>query len=53
MTAAPFNWKQPAGRALEAALNRMLALDPDAQSALRTLDGRRVALRVDPAQAIS
>ena len=28
MSAAPFNWKQPAGRALEAALNRALALDP-------------------------
>jgi ubiquinone biosynthesis protein UbiJ len=47
MNAAPFNWKQPAGRALEAALNRMLALDPDAQSSLRALDGRRVALRID------
>jgi len=47
MNAAPFNWKQPAGRALEVALNRMLALDPDAQSALRALDGRRVGLRVE------
>jgi ubiquinone biosynthesis protein UbiJ len=47
MNAAPFNWKQPAGRALEAALNRVLALDPDAQAGLRALDGRRVALRVD------
>ena len=47
MNAAPFNWKQPAGRALEAALNRALALDPDAQSSLRTLDGRRVALTVE------
>ena len=47
MNAAPFNWKQPAGRALEVALNRMLALDPDAQSSLRALDGRRVALRVE------
>jgi ubiquinone biosynthesis protein UbiJ len=47
MNAAPFNWKQPAGRALEAALNRALALDPDAQSSLRALDGRRVALRVE------
>lgn len=47
MNAAPFNWKQPAGRALEAALNRMLALDPDAQASLRALDGRRVALRVE------
>ncbi|GAA5002745.1 SCP2 domain-containing protein [Pseudoluteimonas lycopersici] len=47
MNAAPFNWKQPAGRALEAALNRVLALDPDAQSSLRALDGRRVALRIE------
>ena len=47
MSAAPFNWKQPAGRALEAALNRALALDPDAQSSLRALDGRRVAMRVE------
>ena len=47
MNAAPFNWKQPAGRALEAALNRMLALDPDAQASLRALDGRRVALRIE------
>ena len=47
MNAAPFNWKQPAGRALEAALNRALALDPDARSSLRALDGRRVALRVE------
>ena len=47
MNAAPFNWKQPAGRALEAALNRVLALDPDAQSSLRALDGRRVALKIE------
>ncbi len=47
MNAAPFNWKQPAGRALEAALNRALALDPDARSSLRALDGRRVALRIE------
>ena len=47
MDDAPFNWKRPAGRALEAALNRALALDPDAQSSLRALDGRRVALRID------
>lgn len=47
MNAAPFNWKQPAGRALEAALNRMLALDPDARSALRALDGRRIAVGVE------
>ncbi len=47
MSPTPFNWKVPAGRALEAALNHMLALDPDTRAALRTLDGRRVALQVD------
>jgi ubiquinone biosynthesis protein UbiJ len=47
MSSTPFNWKQPAGRALEAALNRALALDPDARSSLRALDGRRVAVRMD------
>lgn len=47
MNAVPFNWKQPAGRALEAALNRVLALDPEARSSLRALDGRRVALKVE------
>ena len=47
MNATPFNWKQPAGRALEAALNRVLALDPDARSSLRALDGRRVALKIE------
>jgi ubiquinone biosynthesis protein UbiJ len=44
MTQAPFNWKQPAGKALEAALNRALALDAETQAALRGLDGQRVAL---------
>ena len=44
MTEAPFNWKQPAGKALEIALNRALALDADTQAALRGLDGQRVAL---------
>ena len=47
MTPSPFNWKQPAGRALEAALNRALALDPDTRAALAPLDGRRVVLRVE------
>ena len=46
MIEAPFNWKQPAGRALEAALNRAVALDPDTQAALASLDGQRVALRL-------
>jgi len=44
MPATPFNWKIPAGRALEAALNRALALDADTRVALRALDGRNVAL---------
>ena len=44
MTALPFNWKVPAGRALEAALNRALALDPDTREALAALDGRSVEL---------
>jgi ubiquinone biosynthesis accessory factor UbiJ len=37
----------PLGRALEAALNRALALDPDTQTALHGLDGRRVVLTLD------
>lgn len=41
-----FNWKQPAGKALEAALNRALALDDDTRVALRSLDGQRVALQL-------
>ncbi|MEO6154555.1 MAG: SCP2 sterol-binding domain-containing protein [Thermomonas sp.] len=41
-----FNWKQPAGQALEAALNRALALDEDTRAALRPLDGQRVALQL-------
>ena len=44
MTEAPFNWKQPAGKALELALNRALALDDETRAALRGLDGQRVAL---------
>ena len=39
-------WKPLAGRALEAALNRALALDPDTRDGLRALDGRRVVLRI-------
>lgn len=38
--------KPLAGRALETALNRALALDPDTRESLRLLDGRRVALRL-------
>lgn len=43
----PFNWKVPAGRALELALNRALALDADTRAELAALDGRRVALTLD------
>lgn len=38
--------KPLAGRALEAALNRALALDPETREGLRALDGRSVALHV-------
>jgi len=41
------NWKVPAGRALEAALNRALALDPETRDALRPLDGHTVVLQLD------
>jgi ubiquinone biosynthesis protein UbiJ len=45
--ASPLDSLKPlAGRALEAALNRALALDPDTRDGLRTLDGRRVALHL-------
>ena len=44
MTALPFNWKQPAGKALEMALNHALALDADTCASLKALDGQRVAL---------
>ncbi len=36
--------KPVAGRVLEAALNRAVALDPDTRDALRALDGRRIEL---------
>ena len=49
----PFNWKRPAGLALEQALNRAVALDEGTRSALPVLDGRRVAIRLDaPALAL-
>jgi ubiquinone biosynthesis protein UbiJ len=51
MSASPFNWKVPAGRALEAALNRALALDPETRDGLRALDGQRVALALEPLAA--
>ena len=38
--------KPLAGRALETALNRALALDPDTRDSLRALDGRSVALHL-------
>ncbi|GAB3747017.1 ubiquinone biosynthesis accessory factor UbiJ [Lysobacter olei] len=38
--------KPLAGRTLEAALNRALALDPETREGLRALDGRSVALHV-------
>jgi len=37
-------FKPVAGRVLEAALNRAVALDPDTRDALRALDGRRIEL---------
>ena len=43
----PFQWRVHAGRALEAALNRALALDPETRTGLRALDGRRVALTLE------
>ncbi|HOU65653.1 MAG TPA: SCP2 sterol-binding domain-containing protein, partial [Thermomonas sp.] len=44
MTESAFNWKQPAGKALEVALNRALALDEETRAALKALDGQRVAV---------
>lgn len=38
--------KPLAGRTLEAALNRALALDPDTRAGLAALDGRRVVVRI-------
>ncbi|MDH5835018.1 ubiquinone biosynthesis accessory factor UbiJ [Luteimonas kalidii] len=44
---SPFDAIKPiAGRALEAALNRAIALDPDTRDALGRLDGRRITLAV-------
>lgn len=44
---SPLNALKPlAGRALESALNRALALDPETRDGLRALDGRRLVLRV-------
>lgn len=44
---SPLDLLKPlAGRALESALNRALALDPDTRDSLRGLDGRRIVLRL-------
>lgn len=47
MPALPFHWKVPAGRALEAALNRALALDPETRASLAALDGQRIVLQLE------
>ncbi|KMM75588.1 sterol-binding protein [Xanthomonas sp. NCPPB 1128] len=54
MSGSPLDALKPlAGRALEAALNRALALDPETGDALRDLDGQRVALTLEaPALAL-
>ncbi|HZF98467.1 MAG TPA: SCP2 sterol-binding domain-containing protein [Pseudoxanthomonas sp.] len=44
MSRSPFDALKPlAGRALEAALDRALSLDPDTRDALRPLEGRRIS----------
>jgi ubiquinone biosynthesis protein UbiJ len=44
---SPLNALKPlAGRALESALNRALALDPETRDGLQALDGRRLVLRL-------
>ena len=46
--------KPLAGRALELALERLIALDPDTQAALSRLEGRRIELALEsPAVALS
>ena len=54
MAISPFDSLKPmAGRALEAALNRAVSLDPDTRAALQPLDGRRIALSLEaPALAL-
>lgn len=51
---SPFDALKPvAGRVLEAALNRALALDPETRDGLRALDGRSVELTLEsPALAL-
>ncbi|GAB3511779.1 ubiquinone biosynthesis accessory factor UbiJ [Pseudoxanthomonas daejeonensis] len=44
----PFDAFKPlAGRALETALNRAVALDPDTRTALAAMDGRRISLALE------
>jgi len=43
----PFHWKPLAGRTLEAALNRALALDPETRDGLRALQGQRIVLQIE------
>lgn len=52
---SPFDAFKPiAGRALEIALNRVVALDPESQGALGGLEGRRIELALEsPALALS
>lgn len=54
MATSPFDSLKPlAGRALEAALNRALALDPDTREALKPLDGCKIELSLEaPALAL-
>ena len=48
MAGSPLDALKPiAGRALEAALNQLLALDPDTRASLAALDGRRVELQLE------
>lgn len=47
-SASPFDAFKPlAGRALEQALNRLVALDPDTAQALQRLGGRRIGLALE------
>ncbi len=47
MTRTPNPLLVPLGRALEIALNRALALDPDSRASLARLDGRTITLTLD------
>lgn len=46
MPTPAFNWKVPAGKLLEAALNRALSLDAQSRDELARLDGRSVELHL-------